>query len=64
MTNSDWKKQETTIAIFNKEKGVWEYSTFDSWDEAREAVNTARKEGRAAVFYDGATLLEPPGNIE
>lgn len=60
MNSSHWKKQETVIAIFNKESKEWQYATFDTWEEAREVINSARKEGKAAVFYDGATLLEPP----
>ncbi|MGG6266286.1 hypothetical protein ACQ4M3_08945 [Leptolyngbya sp. AN03gr2] len=60
MTNSEWKNQGTTIAIFSKKKGEWEYSTFDNWEKAREAVNAARREGKAAVFHDGATPPEPP----
>ena len=60
MTNSDWKNQETRIAIFDEEKGKWEYFTLESWEEAREAVNAARREGKAAVFYDGSTPQEPP----
>jgi hypothetical protein len=60
MENSDWKNQDTEIAIFDKEKGEWQYSIFDTWEEAREAINAARREGKPAVFYDGATLPYPP----
>lgn len=60
MNNSSWKNQETRIAIFSEEDKEWQYSIFDTWEEAREAINAARREGKAAVFYDGATLLEPP----
>lgn len=60
MSGSEWKNQETRIAIFDSEKGEWQYSIFDNWNEAREVVNAARNEGKAAVFYDGATLPNPP----
>lgn len=60
MTESGWKNQDTEIAIFDKENGEWQYSIFDTWEEAREAINTARREGKQAVFYDGATLPYPP----
>lgn len=60
MSGSEWKNQETRIAIFDSENEEWQYSIFDNWDEARKAVNAARKEGKAAVFYDGATLPNPP----
>lgn len=60
MTDLDWKENTTTIAIFDTESIKWQFLTFDTWDEARQAVNSARSNGRAAVFYDGATLLQPP----
>lgn len=47
-TNSYWKNQETKIAV-SDEEGKWQYYTFDTWDEAREAVNKTREEGKAAV---------------
>ena len=56
----NWKKQETRIAIFDLKVNEWQYLTFDTWEEAREAVNAAREQGKPAVFYDGATLPEPP----
>ena len=59
MLEAEWKKGETRIAIAN-EKGEWEYFTFLTWEEAREAVNVAREQGKRAVFYDGATLPEAP----
>ena len=58
--NSDWKNQETRIAIFDQDVKGWQYLTFDTWEEARDAVNAARREGKAAVFYDGASLPYPP----
>ena len=60
MTDSDWKNQEARIAIYDDEAKSWQYATFDSWEEAREAVNAAREKGKAAVFFDGATLPNPP----
>jgi hypothetical protein len=60
MNNSDWRNQETRIAIFSEEDREWQYCIFDTWEEAREAINAARREGKAAVFYDGATLPYPP----
>ncbi|WP_017319312.1 hypothetical protein [Mastigocladopsis repens] len=60
MPDDDWRQQETTIAIANDETGEWQFFTFPTWEEARVAVNVARSEGKAAVFYDGATLPEPP----
>lgn len=59
MTNSNWKEGETTVAIAEVE-GKWQYLRFSNWADARAAVNKAREEGKAAVFYDGATLPEPP----
>jgi hypothetical protein len=60
MNSSDWKNKETRIAIFDTNVQEWQYSIFDTWEEAREAINAARREGKAAVFYDGATLPCPP----
>lgn len=60
MPENNWTQQETTIAIANDETGEWEFLTFPSWEEARQAVNSARTEGKAGVFYDGAILAEPP----
>lgn len=60
MSDNDWTQKETTIAIANDDTGEWEFLSFPSWEEARQAVNAARSEGKAAVFYDGATLPEPP----
>ena len=60
MSDNVWKQRETTIAIANDKTGEWLFLTFPSWEEARQAVNAARSEGKAAVFYDGATLPEPP----
>jgi len=58
----DFRKQRVVIAIAISEN-EWQYLTFNTWEEAREAVNAARAEGKAAVFYDGATFLEPPQNF-
>jgi hypothetical protein len=60
MNSLGWKSKETRIAIFDTNVQEWQYFIFDTWEEAREAINAARREGKAAVFYDGATLLEPP----
>ena len=57
--SSEDKNRITTIAIAD-ELGKWQYYSFSTWDEAREAVNQARREGKAAVFYDGSPLAEPP----
>lgn len=57
---SDWREQQTKIAIADSESGDWQYLTFPTWNEAREAINTARQQGKQAVFYDGSTLPEPP----
>ncbi len=59
MDSNDWKNTFTTVAIANQD-GSWQYITFNTWEEAREAINAARREGKAAVFYDGATFHEPP----
>lgn len=63
MQDNHRKQEEATIAIADKD-GSWQYLTFDNWEEARKAVNAARREGKAAVFYDGATLPYPPENLE
>ncbi len=53
-------QQKTTIAIANDDTGGWEFLSFPLWEEAGQAVNAARSERKAAVFYDGATLPVPP----
>jgi hypothetical protein len=58
----DWQQQQTTIAIADPLSGDWQYLTFPTWNEARDAINTARQQGKQAVFYDGATLPESPIN--
>ncbi|MEA5550792.1 hypothetical protein VB713_07355 [Anabaena cylindrica UHCC 0172] len=60
MSDNDWRQQETTIAVANDNTGEWEFLSFPSWEEARQAVNATRSEDKAAVFYDGATLPFPP----
>ncbi|MBD2771666.1 hypothetical protein [Iningainema tapete] len=60
MPGNNCKQKETTIAITYEKTGEWQFFTFPTWEEARLAVNAARREGKAAVFYDGATLAEPP----
>ncbi|MEH1906302.1 MAG: hypothetical protein V7L05_32235 [Nostoc sp.] len=60
MSDNVWKERETTIAIANDKTGQWLFLTFPSWEEARQAVNAGRSEGKAAVLYDGTTLPEPP----
>ncbi len=56
MPDDNWKQQETTIAIADENNREWHFLTFPTWEEARQAVNVAIREGKAAVFYDGATL--------
>lgn len=58
--SDDWKQQETVIAIEGENLGEWNYSTYPNWDEAMEAVNVARRQGKAAVIYSGATPPVPP----
>ncbi|MBD2386763.1 hypothetical protein [Cylindrospermum sp. FACHB-282] len=60
MSDKDWTQHKTTIAIANDDIGEWHFLTLPSWEEARQAVNAARSEGKAAVFYDGDTLPVPP----
>ena len=59
MEDSQWKRGETRIAIAGDD-GKWTFKTFPNWDMARDAVNAARSEGKAAVIYDGSSLPEPP----
>jgi hypothetical protein len=60
MSDNDWAQKETTIAIANDKTGESLFLTFPSWEEARQAVNAARSQGKAAVFYNGATIPKPP----
>lgn len=60
MKDNDWKQQATVIAILDDNIGQWEFFTFPNWEKARLAVNAARSQGKAAVFYDGATPPVPP----
>lgn len=60
MSDNDWTQQETTIAITNDDTGEWEFLSFPSWEDAIQAVNAARSQGKAAVIYDGGTLPLPP----
>lgn len=46
MTESAWKNQDTEIAIFDQERDEWQYSIFDNWEEAREAVNRKNSLGK------------------
>lgn len=59
MSDNDWIQKQTTIAIANDNNGEWEFLSLPSWEEARQTVNAAKSEGKAAVFYDGATLPIP-----
>jgi len=59
-SNHNWKGQETKIAIAERGSDEWQYLIYSTWHEARDAVNEAREQGKQAVFYDGATLPEPP----
>jgi hypothetical protein len=58
--SDDWKQQETIIAIEGNNPGEWHYTTYPNWDEAMEAVKVARRQGKAAVIYSGATPPVPP----
>ena len=49
-----------TTAVLDRGTGEWIYTTFHSWTEAVKVVNEARQSGKAAVFYNGQTLSEPP----
>jgi hypothetical protein len=51
------------VAIFCPQKLRWVFYVFDTWEEARNAVNAARGKGHAAVFYDGSTVKESPVSI-
>lgn len=42
---------QVIVAILNDDTGTWNYLTFDTREEARQAINKARNEGKAAVFY-------------
>lgn len=60
MTRSDdWRDQPTTIAIRNRDSERWEYQTFESWNEARQALNRAREQGKVAIVYDGGSPNVP-----
>ncbi len=60
LQDSDWKQQQTVIAIESDKPDEWLFLTFLNWDEARLAVNKARSQGKAAVIYDGACPPVPP----
>ncbi|MEQ9358515.1 MAG: hypothetical protein RIG63_19385 [Coleofasciculus chthonoplastes F3-SA18-01] len=53
--SNEWKQQKTVIAIEGDNPGEWNYSTYPNWDEAMEAVKVARRQGKAAVIYSGAS---------
>ena len=57
--NQDKQKAITTIAILDDKTGKWEYITFDTREEARQAVNEARKQGKASVFYSDEQSIPP-----
>ena len=58
--SDDWKQQETIIAIEGNSPEEWNYITYPNWDEAMEAVEVARRQGKAAVIYSGASPPTPP----
>lgn len=58
--SEDWKQQETAIAVEGDSPGDWIYSTYPNWDEAMAAVEAARRQGKAAVIYAGASPPTPP----
>lgn len=60
MKVSNWKQQQSTIAIAGDKPGEWQFLTFPTWEDARIAVNRARSQGKAAVFYSGACPPLPP----
>lgn len=58
--SEDWKRQETVIALEGDIPSDWIYSTYPNWDEAIAAVEAARRRGKAAVVYTGASPPVPP----
>jgi hypothetical protein len=60
MSKFDEAMGEIRIAIAEPGSDKWQYLTFPTWNEARDAINKARRQGKQAVFYDGTTLPEPP----
>ncbi|HEY9710931.1 MAG TPA: hypothetical protein V6D48_22175, partial [Oculatellaceae cyanobacterium] len=56
----NWKQQQSVIAIAGDKPGEWQFFTFPTWEDARIAVNAARSQGKAAVFYSGACPPLPP----
>ena len=58
--SDDWKQQETIIATEGENPGEWNYSAYPNWIEAMEALKIARRQGKAAVTYSGATPPVPP----
>ena len=60
MVKNDWKQQETVIAVAGDKQGEWKYSTYRNWDEAVLAIRAVRKQGKAAVVFDGASPPVPP----
>lgn len=54
------KQDGIVIAILNDETEEWEFTSFETRDEARQAVNEARRQGKAAVFYSGVEGELPP----
>jgi hypothetical protein len=51
----EWKQEETVIAVEGDQPGEWVYNTYPDWDEAIAAVEAARRQGKAAVIYSGAS---------
>lgn len=57
--SQDEPTEITTIAILDDETGKWNYITFDTREQARQAVNEARSQGKAAVFYSNEQSIPP-----
>jgi len=57
---SDREPEEIVIAIAKDDTGEWEYISFETKEEARKAINEARSQGKAAVFYSGGNDDIPP----
>ncbi|ACB50079.1 hypothetical protein cce_0728 [Crocosphaera subtropica ATCC 51142] len=49
--SSSNEEKKVIVAILNDTTERWDYLTFDTREEARQAINKARNEGKAAVFY-------------
>lgn len=58
--SDDWKQQETVIALEGDNPRDWQYISYPNWTEAMDAVKVARRQGKAAVIYCGASTPVPP----